>query len=206
MQCDVCNATVLPGSGERITPEVFTYLIDNGFGLDDTNIKMLTDAGMSRAAAEEALKERYRCSRSDWFLCSECASKAMAIVAVANEKWVAPNYIAVTRVAEEVGLGFDVIGVPVALGRAVWEECVEWTDDDSIRQTYQEQDARLWDVLFTGGGSLQLTINQFLKQRIHHFSILCIRRDGRSAEAITINLLIRPVEICGQQWLAIEKG
>lgn len=44
MRCDVCNANVPRGSGERITPEIFTYLLDNGFGLDDENIKMLTDA------------------------------------------------------------------------------------------------------------------------------------------------------------------
>lgn len=67
MRCDVCNAAVTPGAGERITPDVFTYLLDNGFGLDETNIKMLTDAGIPRSAAEAALTEQYRQSTSDWF-------------------------------------------------------------------------------------------------------------------------------------------
>ena len=81
MLCDVCNATVPSGDGERITPEVFIYLMDKGFGLDETNVKMLTDAGMSRSAAEAVLKEQYRCSGSDWLLCSDCAAKAKTITA-----------------------------------------------------------------------------------------------------------------------------
>ena len=44
--------------------------------------------------------------------------------------------------AEEAGF----IG-PVALTSAVWEDCVAWTDTDNQRQVYQDQSARLWDVL-----------------------------------------------------------
>ena len=206
MRCDVCNTTVPSGTGERITPEVFTYLMDNGFGLDETNIEMLTDAGMSRSAAEEALKEQYRHSRSDWFLCPDCAAKAMAMITKRAERWASPDYIAVTQTAEKVGLGFGALGASVALSRVVWEECVEWTDEDSERQTYQEQDARLWDVLFTGGGTLQLKVNQFLMERMHRYSVHCIPRDGTSTEAITVRLLIRPAEIRGQQWLVVENA
>ena len=80
MRCDVCNAAIPKGTGDRITPETFIYLMDNGFGLDETNIRMLTDGGMSRAAAETALKEQYRGSISDWLLCSNCTAKAMHIM------------------------------------------------------------------------------------------------------------------------------
>ena len=121
-----------------------------------------------------------------------------------DERWMSPEYIAVTRTAEEVGLGFGIVGAPVALSRVVWEECVEWTDEDSERQTYQEQDARLWDVLFTGGGTLQFKANEFLKNRVHRYSVFCVPRDGTSTESITVRLLIRPAEICGQHWLVIE--
>ncbi|MET9669579.1 DUF6573 family protein [Streptomyces sp. NPDC006475] len=38
--------------------------------------------------------------------------------------------------------------VPVALTSAVWEDCVAWSDEDSARQTPQDEDGRLWDVLF----------------------------------------------------------
>lgn len=38
--------------------------------------------------------------------------------------------------------------VSVAVTREVWADCVEWSDEDSRRQTHQDQDGRLWDVLF----------------------------------------------------------
>ncbi|MGW2841933.1 DUF6573 family protein [Streptomyces sp. NPDC001493] len=40
------------------------------------------------------------------------------------------------------------IRVPAALTRAVWVDCVEWHEADSRRQTPQDVDGRLWDVLF----------------------------------------------------------
>ncbi len=206
MRCDVCNTAIASGAGERVTPDVFNFLLDNGFGLDETNIKMLTDAGMPRSAAEGALREQYRQSKSDWLLCAHCAAKAKAVVAQSSEEWVDPHYLAVTRTAEEVGLGYDIVGAPVALSRAVWNECVEWSDQDTERQTYQEQDARLWDVLFTGGGTLQLKVNEFLKDRVHRYSVQCIPRDGKSTDAIKINLLVSPRKIRGQMWLVIDKA
>jgi hypothetical protein len=50
----------------------------------------------------------------------------------------------VTETAKEAGL----ITIPVALTRAVWEDCVAWNDDDNKRQTYQDESGRLWDVLY----------------------------------------------------------
>lgn len=38
--------------------------------------------------------------------------------------------------------------VPVAMTRAAWADCVEWSDVDSKRQTYQDEAGRLWDVLW----------------------------------------------------------
>lgn len=38
---------------------------------------------------------------------------------------------------------------PVALTRAAWEGCVEWTDADNERKgTVQDEKGRLWDVLW----------------------------------------------------------
>ena len=48
----------------------------------------------------------------------------------------------VTETAKEAGFVW-----PVAITRAVWEDCVEWSDEDSKRQTYQDLSGRLWDVL-----------------------------------------------------------
>lgn len=37
--------------------------------------------------------------------------------------------------------------IPLSLTFAVWEECVEWDCEDNSRQAYQDQSARLNDVL-----------------------------------------------------------
>ena len=49
----------------------------------------------------------------------------------------------VTAWAKEAGFN-----VPVAMTRAAWADCVEWTANDSKRQTFQDEAGRLWDVLY----------------------------------------------------------
>lgn len=49
----------------------------------------------------------------------------------------------VTTTAKEAGFKW-----PVALTRAVWLDCVEWTAEDTKRQTYQDEPGRLWDVVY----------------------------------------------------------
>lgn len=49
----------------------------------------------------------------------------------------------VSSLAREAGIVF-----PVAMTRAAWADCVEWSDADSKRQTYQDESGRLWDVLW----------------------------------------------------------
>jgi hypothetical protein len=48
----------------------------------------------------------------------------------------------VTDTAKEAGFTW-----PVAMSRAAWADCVEWSDEDTKRQTYQDLTGRLWDVL-----------------------------------------------------------
>ena len=59
----------------------------------------------------------------------------------------------VTDTAKEAGFAY-----PVALTRAVWTECVEWTQDDARRKPrfHQDEAGRLWDVLFVGAFRLKL--------------------------------------------------
>jgi hypothetical protein len=38
--------------------------------------------------------------------------------------------------------------VPVAMTSAAWADFVEWSDQDSSRQTHQDETGRLWDVLW----------------------------------------------------------
>jgi hypothetical protein len=49
----------------------------------------------------------------------------------------------VTQTAMEAGFR-----LPVAITRAAWEDCVEWTEEDSQRQLSQDEAGRLWDVLW----------------------------------------------------------
>lgn len=76
MRCDVCNVVVVAGEGTTLTPQEFAVLLDNGQGIDESTVALLTDAGMSRERAVESLKRQYRMSRSDWLLCSRCAGQA----------------------------------------------------------------------------------------------------------------------------------
>ena len=119
---------------------------------------------------------------------------------------VTPDFIDVTRTAKDVGMGFDILGAPVAVSRAVWDECILWSKKDNNMQTYQEQDARLWDVLFTAGGTLKMKINQFVHSKLHAYSVECVPRDGSSTDAVQIDLVIRPIKIRGKSWLIIEKA
>lgn len=56
--------------------------------------------------------------------------------------------IDVTETAREAGFR-----APMALSRAVWEDCVAWTDEDARRKprVCQDESGRLWDVVFVAG-------------------------------------------------------
>lgn len=48
----------------------------------------------------------------------------------------------VSETAREAGFR-----IPVAMTAAAWDDCVQWSDTDSKRQTPQDEAGRLWDVL-----------------------------------------------------------
>ena len=50
--------------------------------------------------------------------------------------------IDLSTIGQEAGLRF-----PVAITRAAWEAWIGWTDDDTKRQTYQDEAGRAWDVV-----------------------------------------------------------
>lgn len=52
----------------------------------------------------------------------------------------------VSALARETGFR-----IPVAVTSGVWADCVAWTDADSERQAAQDENGRLWDLLWTGG-------------------------------------------------------
>ena len=49
----------------------------------------------------------------------------------------------VTYMAKEVGFR-----IPVAVTCAVWDKYIAWNDADNKRQTYQDEEGRLWDILW----------------------------------------------------------
>lgn len=51
--------------------------------------------------------------------------------------------IDVSSMAKEASISY-----PVAITSAAWADCVEWSELDSRRQTYQDEAGRLWDVLW----------------------------------------------------------
>jgi type I site-specific restriction-modification system R (restriction) subunit len=77
----------------------------------------------------------------------------------------------VTDVAKNVGFK-----IPVALTEAVYSNCVQWTELDSDKQTYQDQSGRLKDVLMMAF----LAARRRIDTDTVHFQTLRIERDGKS--------------------------
>ncbi len=94
------------------------------------------------------------------------------------------GYIDVSNTAAEVGSGFNILKAPVMLSSKLWDICVEWSDEDTNEQEYQKQEARLWDILFVCGTTLEMNINSFISSMTHHFHILVIPRDGESTTPV----------------------
>ena len=90
----------------------------------------------------------------------------------------------VSAVAAEVDHAFGILRAPVALTFKAWDTCVRWEKGDSEMQVYQEQDARLWDVLFVCGTTLQLDIQRFVQHMRHPFSVWVVPRDGVATAAV----------------------
>ncbi|MDP2832334.1 MAG: hypothetical protein Q8Q28_03375 [Pseudomonadota bacterium] len=92
----------------------------------------------------------------------------------------------VSEMAREAGFG-----VAVALSRAAWLDCVEWTDADSRRQTLQDQSGRLWDVVHMA--SLAARRNPRGEERIA-FPVYRVPRGGRGVRPLptTMQMQIGP--------------
>jgi len=75
----------------------------------------------------------------------------------------------VTETAREAGFRF-----PVALTRACWENCVSWSEADSMRQTCQDEAGRLWDVLWMASVAARRNGGSELRFRLYR-----VPRGGR---------------------------
>ena len=78
---------------------------------------------------------------------------------------------------------------PVAMTRAAWEDCVEWSEEDSRRQAYQDQSGRLWDVVWMAAQAARRGHGDRLA-----FQLYRVPRGGRSVRPrlVTLHLHIGP--------------
>lgn len=82
----------------------------------------------------------------------------------------------VSETAKEAGIKF-----PVAVTRAVWEDCCEWTDADSkAKREGQSVRGRLWDVV----SLLRFSIQRERGGEVIHYQLSRIPRPGCGAKRL----------------------
>lgn len=91
----------------------------------------------------------------------------------------------ISETAAEAGFA-----IPVALSRATWEDCVEWNEDDTKRQTYQDLSGRLWDVVYMAFIAACANRNSSTM----FYQLYRVPRGGRGKKArkVTLKLIIGP--------------
>jgi hypothetical protein len=79
---------------------------------------------------------------------------------------------------------------PVAVTRAVWCECVQWSAEDTQRQIPQDEPGRLLDVLLTLSVALRTTAMERASSQSSRlcYQCWCIPRDGESRQPRLVKL------------------
>lgn len=90
----------------------------------------------------------------------------------------------VSEIAAEAGFR-----PPVAMTRAVWADCVEWSEEDNRRQVYQDAQGRLWDVVWMAAQAARRGQGNRLA-----FQLYRVQRGGKSfrPRLVTLHLRIGP--------------
>ena len=78
----------------------------------------------------------------------------------------------------------SVFTIPVAVTRAVWDQYIKWTTQDSDKQTHQDQSGRLNDILWM----LYLACKQNKNESSIHYKLLVIPTDGYSTSPVLSSL------------------
>lgn len=89
----------------------------------------------------------------------------------------------VSTVAREAGFKY-----PVAITRAAYVDCVQWTDEDTRRQVYQDEAGRLWDVLYMA------VLAARLGGTVIVYEIHCVPRrgTGRKPRRTQLKMIVGP--------------
>jgi hypothetical protein len=74
--------------------------------------------------------------------------------------------------------------IPVAVTDSVWETFITWNDIDSQKQTYQDTEGRLWDVI----SMLRFNIASRPDSCSFIYNLSVVPRDGKSKKAKLIQL------------------
>ena len=85
----------------------------------------------------------------------------------------------VSEMAKESGFT-----ISVAVTHAVWDQYIEWTDEDSDKQTMQDQSGRLWDILWM----LYLACKRSKDESCINYGLHVITRNGRSKSPSLVRL------------------
>jgi hypothetical protein len=91
----------------------------------------------------------------------------------------------VSKTAREAGFRF-----PVALTRAAWNDCVEWTEADSDRKHWPQDEAgRLWDVLTMTRFYMRGVVRRDPDTDRFMLQVLRVPREGRGVKARMVRLM-----------------
>lgn len=77
---------------------------------------------------------------------------------------------------------------PVALTGAAWQDCVAWTETENESQTLQDQNGRLWDVLYMATFGIRHHRARGKLGNELLFKLHRVPRDGRSREPVLTKL------------------
>ena len=82
--------------------------------------------------------------------------------------------------------------VATAVTAAVFDECIEWTDDDAKKaKTYQDQSGRLWDVLYLGATAARSPRQRQQSQLLYELNV--VPKPGHDHPRVrTLKLIIGP--------------
>ncbi len=86
----------------------------------------------------------------------------------------------VTQTARECGFT-----IPVALTQAVFDQFVDWSEEDTARQTYQDIKGRLWDVLWM----MRMQTKRIEQNGL--FELRCIPRSTTSKRTTPIRVVLK---------------
>lgn len=96
------------------------------------------------------------------------------------------DLIDVTETAKEAGFT-----VPVALSRAVWADCVEWTEEtDKRKATIQDESGRLWDVVYMA--RLAARVRGDSQRRIYELYRVPVQGRGIKPRRVALAMHIGP--------------